>query len=180
MRATKYNGPIDSPSFKEQNDCHIFLLRLNGTLTSSAGGVLATVFDAYSQASSVSQWSQLSAIFTEYRILAMKVHALPINKYSVATTNTPIISIVTRDNNTALTSLTDASSYASSKEHVTNSTIDRTVRMDGIDEAQFVSASAAPASGSRLYVKLYATGLAASTNYHQYLNTIVVQFRGFQ
>jgi hypothetical protein len=52
IRAVAYHGPLDTPAFKEQCDLHTFVLRLTGTITSSAGGVLNTVFDGYSQATS--------------------------------------------------------------------------------------------------------------------------------
>ncbi len=180
IQSSVYTGPIDTIAFKTACDTHTFVLKLTGTLASSAGGVLNTVFDAYSQVSTTSGWTSLTSLFTEFRILAMKVHALPVNKYQTAATQFPIITTVDRINSTPLSSLTDAASYSSAMEHVTGSTINRVVRMDGLDEGAFATTSAGPTSTSRFFVKFYGSGLANSTTYYQYLNTFVVQFRGMQ
>lgn len=179
-RSTSYTGPIDTPAFRTACDVHTFVLRLSGGVTSTAGGVIATVFDSWSQAGTTSQWASLTAMFSEVRILAFKLHMIPVNKFSTSVNNIPITSVVTRDTATALTSFQDAAGYVSSQEHGTFSTINRVVRMDDLDEASWIQMSSSPASNNRLYVKLYGSGLAASTNYYQFLNSIVVQFRGFQ
>lgn len=178
--ATRYVGPIDTPSMKEQLDCHTFALRLTNTIASSAGGVINTVFNPGSQATSSNPWTELSALFEEWRILAYRVHLLPINKYLVAATNFPVLSVIDREDATTIASLNEAASYASSKEHIIGSTITREVRMCDIGEATWTLTSSTPTASSLGYVKLYGSGLAASTNYYQYLNTVVVQFRGFR
>ncbi len=180
IRNSCYTGPIDTLAFREQCDTHTYVLRLAGTIASSAGGVINTVFDSFSQVGATSAWTQLSALYNEFRVLAMKVHMLPVNKYQTASTQFPILSVVDRVGTTALSSLTDAAAYASCMEHVTGSTVTRVVRMDGLDEGVFANTASGPSTSARLYVKLYGSGLAASTNYYQYLNTIVVQMRGLQ
>lgn len=179
-RATMYSGPIDTPAFRSACDVHTFVLRLSGNVASSAGGIINTVFDSWSQAGATSQWAALSGVFSEVRILAFKLHMLPVNKFSVAATNIPLTSVVTRDTATALTSLQDAASYLSSQEHGTYSTINRIIRMDDLDEASWIPTASSPSAANRLYVKLYGAGLTASTTYFQFLNSIVVQFRQLQ
>lgn len=177
-RATSYNGPIDMPSAAEQLDCHTFSLKITNAVASSGAGVLDTVFDSASQLTATSQWTALSGIFEEYRILAFRVHLLPVNKYSVSTNNFPIFSVVDRGDNSALTSLNGSASRASAKEHYLSDKITRTVRMADVDEARWTLTNTTPTNSARLYVKLYASGLANTTNYFQYINTIVVQFKG--
>lgn len=179
-RSTTYRGPIDTPAFRTACDVHTFVLRLSGNIASSAGGVINTVFDSWAQAGATSQWSALTGMFSEVRILAFKLHMMPVNKFGTATTNIPFTSIVTRDTATALTSLQDAAAYISSQEHGTYSTVNRVIRMDDLDEASWIATASSPSSNNRLYVKLYGSGLAATTTYFQYLNSIVVQFRGLQ
>lgn len=180
VQAVKYTGPIDAPSFKADTDLHTFLLPYSGTLASNGSGVLAPVLDSYSQCSSNANWVQLQAIFQEYRILAYKFVFMPVNKYNKATTTAtfPILSVLERTNSSALTSLSDAAGYASSMQHSLDDTWRREIRMNGVDEAQFTATSTFPAVSSRLYIKLYCSGLAVSTTYGQYLSYTVVQFRG--
>ncbi len=178
--AASYDGPIDTPSMREQLDLHTFPLRICNVIASSAGGVLATVFDAAAQAGTANAWAELSAIFEEYRILAFRVHLLPINKYATGTTNFPMLSVIDRRNSTALSSLGEAASYASAKEHIIGNTITRVARMEGFDESSWTLTTTTVPAAANMYVKLYGSGLAASTNYYQYLNTVVVQFRGLR
>ncbi len=178
--ATRYTGPIETPSMREQLDCHTFPLRLTNTIASSAGGIINTVFDSASQATSSNAWTELAALFEEYRVLAFRVHLMPINKYSTAATNFPIFSVIDRKSTTPIASLNEAASSASSREHVINANITREARMDDVNEAGWTLTSTTPSASNVMYVKLYGSGLAASTNYYQYLNTIVVQFRGLR
>jgi hypothetical protein len=50
------------------------------------------------------------------------------------------------------------------------------IRMDGVEEAQWVPVAATSAF---LFIKLFFTGLTASTNYGQYIVRGKLQFRGF-
>ncbi len=175
---TKYTGPIRSKGMLTQLDTHCFMMVYANAIASDGSGVLAPALDAYSQASSASNWSSATALFREYRILGMETHFLPINRYNTAVTQFPIISITDRGNSTALTSLADASQFGSSQEHCISDKIVRVIKMDGPDEGQFILTSTFPASSNRLFIKLYGSGLANSTNYFQYISYVLVQFRG--
>lgn len=178
--ATSYSGPVDTPSMKEQLDCHTFAVRLAGTVATTAGGVMNTVFDAYAQASSANAWPELNALFEEYRILAMRVHMMPIDRYKTSSNNVPFFSVLDRDSSSALTTLNGAASYASAREHAVGDNVTRIIRMDTIEEANWVDNSSSPSTAARLYVKLFGTGMGTSVSYYQYLTTVVVQFRGMR
>lgn len=180
INAITYKGPFNSPALMEASDLHTFVLVFNGTIASDGTGKIATVFDGYSQASSAADWAGLSGLFKEYRILGFKVIYSPWNQYSKATTvvTAPVRSIVDRTSSTALTSLSDASSYSSCKIHSLENPFSRSVRMDGVDESQWILSGGSPATTSRLYIKLFSNGLSNTITYGDYTSYIVVQFRG--
>lgn len=180
VNAVTYTGPISSPAYREASDLHTFVIPLQGTIASTAGGVINTVFDAWAQVSSSPSWASLSAPFKECRLLAMDVTFLPWNQYSKATTviTTPVYTVVDRTSSTPLASLSDAASYSSCQIKSLENRFTRAVRMDSVEEAMWVLVSAGPSATSRFYIKYYASGLSNSTTYGEYLTYIVVQFRG--
>jgi hypothetical protein len=173
-----YRGPIDTPAYRQSCDMHTFVLCFNGTLSSSAGGVLAPVFDAYAQATSSPSWSGLAALFKEFRILAFKMKYLPWNQYTkVSITTTPVYVVTDRSSVSALTSLSDATSSASCVVRSLENSFSQTIKMNGIDEAGWTGTPTAPPNASRMFIKWYASALTNSTTYGEYLSYIVVQFR---
>ncbi len=157
-------------------------LNYYGSIASTAGGVINSVLDAYSQLSSSADWSSLQNLYQEYRILSMQTTFLPWNTYNVPTTTvlSPLMSVTDRTGSTALSSLANACSYASVKAHKPSSTFSRTIKMSGADEATWVLTTGSPATSARLYIKLYSAGNTASTTTHDYLTVLMVQFRGRQ
>ncbi len=180
VNAITYRGPFNSPALMEASDLHTFVLVFNGTIASDGTGKIQTVFDCYSQASSAADWAGLTGLFKEYRILGFKIIYSPWNQYSKPTTVTtaPLRSVIDRTSSTALASLSDASSYSSNKIHSLENAFSRSVRMDGVDESQWILSSGSPATTSRLYIKFFANGLSNTTTYGDYTSYIVVQFRG--
>ncbi len=179
IAATKYSGPIDQPAYKQACDLHTFVFCINGQLTSSAAGVLATVFDSYAQATTAADWVTVSPAFKEYRILAMKVKFLPWNRYSKATTTvtTPVYVVTDRTDSSPIASLSAAASSATCMQKSLEDVWTKAVRMDSIEESTFVPVGTAQASASRMYIKLYSSGLSNSTTYGDFLTHVVVQFR---
>lgn len=175
---TVYRGPIDSPSLKESTDCHTFLINYTGTLASSAAGVLNAVIIPSNQCSSSANWASLIGLFSEWRILGFKFNAMPINPYAVAATQFPIFTVIDRSSSAALTSLNDAAAYASSQQHVLNRGFKRTAKMSDVGEADWTYINSTPTE--EFYLKMYASGLANSTNYFQYLGSYLVQFKGIK
>ncbi len=178
--ALTYRGPTSLPKTLEANETEVAELLYIGSVATTAGGVINTVFDAYSQLTSSPDWSSYANLWQEYRILSMKVHAEPWNKYNQPTTSAlaPVYSVVARDTATALSSLSDCAGYASVEIHAPSTPFDKEIKMAGAGEAQFVLTTASPATSDRLYIKLYSSGNVASTTVYDYLDRILVQFRG--
>ncbi len=180
--ALTYNGPSKLPRSLVSNDVMTTQLNNAGTLTTSAGGVLATVFDAYSQVSTPTDWASWQNLYTEYRILSMEVEFIPWNTYNMPTTNVlpPLYSIIDRANNSPLGSTIGAVSYDSCQVMETGKRFKRIVKMKGAEEAQWIAIGSSPATASRLYVKLYCSGASANTNVYDFVCRVMVQFRGRQ
>ncbi len=179
VNALKYLGPLDTPAFKQASDVHTFLLHNQGALVSSAGGVINPVIDSYTQATSCPEWSTLSPNFKEWRVLGMVIEYIPWNQYSKPTTvaTTPMYTTADRSSATALSSLADAASSASCQIKSMENRWKRSIRMDGVEEAQWTAVGNTTGVTSRMYIKLFATGLANSTSYADFLVTVVAQFR---
>ncbi len=180
INAISYNGPTRVSKGIQANDTQLIQMGYGGTLTTSAGGVLASVLDSSASATSSQDWAQAAAMYKEYRILSYTVKFVPWNKYNQPTTSAlaPVWSIVDRADNTAVASISSASSNESAELHDPSETFQRVVKMSGQDEAQWILTSATPASSSRLYIKLYSAGNVASTNLYDYFAVVLVQFRG--
>lgn len=178
--ATAYTGPILPKDMGEANDCYVIALRLCNTVASNASGLITTVFDWSAQAQAAQNWTNLAAVFAEYRILGMQVTLFPVNPLNVAATQFPIFTVIDRDTASPLTSLQDAASRPSCNEHTLMSTIKREVKMNSVEEAQWCDVSTTLGNAQKAYIKLYGSGLANSTTYYQYLNTVLVQFRGLK
>jgi hypothetical protein len=179
--AQQYKGPtrLALPKKEPIDDQVVVQLNLIGTIATTAGGVIATVFDCYSQASSSPEWATFISLFSEFRILSMDLEVVPWNKYNVPTTSAlaPIYSVEDRQNATALASLNDVMGYISVEAHEPSTAFRRVVRMQGSGEADFTSSASSPNSDDRFFLKLYSAGNAASLTTHDYLNRIMVQFR---
>lgn len=155
-------------------------LGLQGSVASSAGGVVSTVFACGSQVTSSNDWTSFQALWQEYRVLSMKVMFRPWNKNNQPTTSAlaPVLSVTTRDNSTALSTLSDTATYDSVQIHSPSTEFDREIKMSGIDEASWTLTSTTPPAASQMYIKLYSSGNVASTTLYDYLTIIIVQFRG--
>ncbi len=177
-----YRGPSRLPSEAAQNDVAVVQINNSGTITTSAGGQVATVFDSYSQASTPTDWTQLAQLYTEFRILSMEVEFAPWNKYNQPTTNVlpPVFSVIDRANNTPLGSVAQAIAYTSSKIHEPSTHFIRTVKMNGSGEADWTPVGSTPPTDDRMYLKLYCTGASNSINLYDFFTKVIVQFRGRQ
>lgn len=175
-----YRGPTKLPQGAVDDDTYTAELVYIGTMSASAGGVLAPVLDAYSQASSSPDWTNASGLYQEYRILSMETHLEPWNKYNTPTTSilAPVYTVLDRTSATALASLNDCAGYASVKIHAPSTSITRSIKMGDSGEAQFISTATSPATADRLYIKFYSAGNTASITMYDYVSTLLVQFRG--
>ncbi len=177
-----YKGPSRIPSSAQQDDVFVTQINNTGTLTASAAGLLNTVFDSYSQASTPSDWTSLINLYTEFRILSMDLELIPWNTYNTPTTSnlTPLYSVVDRSNNTPLASAAGTVQYDSVRAVAPSKPHRRVVKMHSSEEAQWVAVGSSPATASRMYIKLYSAGNATSINMYDFVTRIIVQFRGRQ
>ncbi len=177
-----YKGPSRLPKSQSQLDLYTTQINNAGTLSSSAGGVLNTVFDWYSQSSTPTDWASFANLYTEYRILSMEIEFIPWNKYNQPTTSAmpPVYFVVDKSNNTVLGSIAQAIAYDSCKVESSQEKLKMSVKMSSVEESQFVAIGSSPATSARSYIKMYGSGFAASANVYDFVCRCVVQFRGRQ
>ncbi len=181
LAASVYNGPARSIKDVRADDSEIFDIQYIGTgFAASAGGVVNAVLDAYSSMSSSPDWTSIQNLWQEYRIVSYMVKFVPWNKYNQPTTTTltSVATVLDRSSSSALTSYSDASGYASCELHPPSSNIVRTIKMNDVGEATFISTATSPATSDRLYVKFYSSGNTASVVLGDYIAFVRVQVRG--
>ncbi len=177
-----YNGPARLPRSAQQDDLTLIQINNTGSVATSAGGVISTVFDAYAQMSTPTDWTSIANLYTEYRILSMEIEFIPWNTYNQPTTSAlaPLYSITERSNNVALGSAAGAVGYDSVQVVEPSTRFSRVIKMASTEEAQFIPVGSSPATASRLYIKLYSSGNVASTTLYDFVTRIVIQVRGRQ
>lgn len=179
--AISYNGPSRLPLARGRptpDDIVIELLIIN-SVASNGAGVINTVFDSWTQATSANGWSSFSAEYSEARVLSMDLTLTPWNRYNLPTTTVaaPLYVVEDRTTGTALAALTDVSGYDTMQVHPPSTVVNRVMRMLGTAEAEFTSTASSPATTDRMYIKLYSAGNTATTTYYDYVNRILVQFQ---
>ncbi len=177
-----YKGPSRLPKAPQQNDVYSTQLNNQGSIVTSASGVIATVFDAYAQLSTPSDWTNLAGLYTEFRILSMEVEFVPWNTYNTPTTTAlaPIYSVEDRTSNLALSSIAGAMQYDSMKVTMPSKRFVRTIKMNSTDEAVWTPVGSSPATASRMYIKLYSSGNGNNVTVYDFVTRIIVQLRGRQ
>lgn len=180
--AVMYRGPARSGLEMSQTRCRTIPLTYNFNVTAAAG-VINNAFGT--NPSSAPGWTQLAAIYDEYRILALEVAFTPYNAdYSsvlTASTTPPIVTVIDHDSGTPLTGYsgltTGGDSFSSLKTFISTKKWRRIARMSDFQEASFVSTGSSPTK--QYYIKLWG-GTFAPVTMTVGLATIVynVQFRG--
>jgi len=147
------------------------------TIQASAGGIVNNVFGDDPSAASWSDWAGLVAVWDEYRVLAMQLMFVPINKYNRASTDTiqPIIVIIDRDDATAVGSEALAMNFESHSVHCGSETWTKSVKMAGVEDAVFLTTATTVPS---MWIKLYSAGNSASVVLGKIYTTALVQFCG--
>lgn len=169
---TYYTGPAIPRVMKDSNETVVLLMALDTDVTASAGGVVANVVG--SNPASFTNWTQMSAAYDEYRVLALKTCWEPYNMFNSSLANSPMYIVVDRADSTALTSYSDALQYGSVDKYNTGYPWSKTVKMAGVEDAVFTSVNT---GYSAMYVKMYAGILTASMAIGRLATTVLVQFR---
>jgi len=171
--AVVYKGPVVPPLFKQERETRVEVMRLDTDVTATAGGVVANVIG--SNPASYANWTQWSATYDEYRVLAMSVHFEPYNRFNSAINQSPFYVVVDRADATALTSYAVALEYSSVMLTNTSERWTKSVKMAGTEDAAWIPIATGV---SALYVKMYAGILTASMAIGRLSTTVLVQFRG--
>ncbi len=180
VNALSYSGPYVKPQSKQGQETEVYQINFAATLQSSGTGTLTTVFNPGTQVTSSPDWSSISALWEEYRILSWKFETKPWNRFNGPTTNVlpPIYSVIDRNTATALASQADAIGYASCELHAVTDDIHRSAKMTGQDESQWVSTGSSPGSTAQAYLKLWGSGISNSINLMDYKMVYLVQVKG--
>lgn len=181
-----YEGPIEVPRQQLQEHIIVTTQFFTGGLASSAGGIISSVFT--NDPSNTLEWASISAIYDEFRVLGFDLEFFPSNRYSKTTTVcTPGVGVVDHGTIAVLASLAAGFQHEScrvlSLEDPWTSRGDFAGdcakplqwRMASSEEAVFTYTSTTLSNSA---IKLYFTGLTASTTYGQFLLRFLVQFRG--
>lgn len=182
ISAVVYRGPPRLPKVNQANDMMTTQINNAGQVATSASGTITTVFDAYAQLSVISDWTNLSNLYTEYRILSMEVEFIPWNTFNVPSTTTlaPVYTVEQRDTATALSGLNSTVAYDSCRVVQPSKRFTRVIKMASLEEAQFTPVGSSPASTARMYLKLWSSGNSNSITVYDFITRLIVQMRGRQ
>jgi len=186
-----YNGPAVPTPYAKEKSLHTSLLTQDGSLLSSAGGIIQNSF-VFTNPSSAVNWADYAQIFDEYRVLSLEFSFFPNLEDSLNTTGlgfnyVPIYSVIDRDSSSNLASYSVAANYESLKVHALTKRFTRVYKMSGINEVSsaglvsgaegvFLNTASPPAATGA--IKLFATGLSNSVPYGRFILRYLVQFRG--
>ena len=172
--ALNYSGPIQT--MKEKNEASLIAVCITNSanLTSDGAGIIDLVIG--DSPAGAPDWSSWSAIYDEYRVLGWEVSFIPANQYTkLSTVCQPLLGVIDRADGTALSAYTVAVQYGSVKDLSLENKWKLTTKLAGsTEEAQF-SRTGAPST--KTWMKFFANGLTASTNYGLYIVRRRVQFR---
>jgi len=165
---------LNAPSVKNEDHLTTLNLHVQTTVSSDAGGTIATVFS--NNPSTGPDWVNLAGSFDKYRVLGFRVKFLPNNRYSKTTTvTTPVFVVGDRDDLSALSSYSAAMNYESVRELSLEDPWSFVLNTINAQQMEFRDCLSSTANE---FIKLYSTGLSVSTTYGIALVTWVVQFQG--
>jgi hypothetical protein len=172
--AIVYRGPVQVRKGKEDADLVTTVLNYTTFVYSDSSGKFVYVWG--NAPVNGQDWASLAASYAEYRTLAMKLDYFPANRYSKITTAcTPIGVVVDRASATVLSTYLAAVGSSSFRMESLEDPWSRTVHMSGVEEAEFLSTSAAT---DLVWIKTYGELNATTSLYGLVVVTYRVQFRG--
>ncbi len=175
--STIYGGPVRLPTGggldKRTTRANVSVAT---TMSTSAGGTAAGTFS--SDPGSTTDWSSLSAIYQEYRVLGFEVEYVPYETVPVSGSRTPgagAMDYVHYAGATTPASLDGLLQNANHTSFHTHRPAKVTWRMRGVEEATWQKMSVAQDHGS---IRWYIDGLTASASYGRFFVTYLVELRG--
>jgi hypothetical protein len=187
-----YNGPIMTKKDKDGSDLKTLVLIQDVALTSTSGGLVNTTF-AFENPSSCNEWSDVIAVWDEFRTLGMQVEFIPnthntLNTTGLSSAYAPVYCVIDRDDNTASTSYATMAQYANLTTFTLVDRFKKTMKMQGPSVTNQTGTGIVSSEGTFLNtanppttcggIKFFATGLADSTSFGRFIARYRVQFRG--
>jgi hypothetical protein len=176
--AQAYSGPYRLPQVKKNQDTLTVEISNVFSLTSSSGGIIASVIG--NNLASFLDTTSLQTLWDEWRVLSMLAIYYPNVQSAVGYSGTTPLTysvcygIVDNDNSTPLPSAAAAVDYASVTPFALNERSKLAWKMSGSEDSLFINNNGTSTS----WFKYYCSGLTASTNYGQVIVKCLVQFRG--
>jgi len=147
-------------------------------LVSSSGGLNTDVISNIVVAN-LADWTQLALTWAEIRVLGMRMHYVPYNKFNRGDVNTvPGGVCFTRDSSTALAALTAALSKENSKTVSLDESWTIETYMDEVEEAVYIPLGSYTANGILWWYKAYFSGLTVSTTYGLLVSEFIYELKG--
>ncbi len=171
-----YKGPVILKPMKEEQELYTVPLVFTGLITSTAGGIIDAYYSSDPNSYALTEWTNLIALYGEYRVLGLEVRFYPFNRYSKSTTVcTPLAVLIDREAPTStLGSYQTAASHESSRILSLEDPWKESAKMQNTDESTFLSTSSTVPKYS---IKFYADGLSVSTTYGRVFVNLLIQFR---
>ncbi len=162
---------------------HRFICSLSGLLTSTAGGELKGTLSM--DPSSASNWSQLSVLYDQFRVLGGQLKLVPyVGNGSSGAANAICAFVFDNDSATTPSSIADIAGYSEITYHPTIWTDGaiRTVNfkrpvIKGVVQGQQLWYNETSPSSSPGALKYYATNVTNSTVYYSYVLEYLVEFQ---
>jgi hypothetical protein len=172
-----YKGPLKIKSQKDEVTTDVTTMNFTGLVTSTAGGVIDSNYTSDPNSYGLTDWTNLVALYHEYRTLGIRVEFYPYNRYSKTTVVcTPAITVTDHATPSAtLGGYQTAMSHESAKKVSWEDPWVMEARMSGIEEAEYLATSGTSALFS---VKFYSDGLSVSTVYGRFFVYVVLEMRG--
>lgn len=179
IAANSYGGSIVLPAMAKQIDSSVRILGDTGSITSTAGGVINTVFA--SDPTAMVQWANVIGNYDAYRVLGVEVVLIPFNKgnqtLAVAYALSQGAMIVASDLNSivAITSQQSGVEFASAKFYHGSEVIRYSVKASNREHMEWVDTNVAPTF--QYSIKTRGDGYFASSTHYQYYVRRLIQFR---
>jgi hypothetical protein len=172
-----YKGPLKIKSQRDEVMTEVTTMNFTGLITSTAGGVIDSNYTSDPNSYGLTDWTNLVALYHEYRTLGIRVEFYPYNRYSKTTVVcTPAIAVTDHATPTStLGGYQTAMSHESAKKVSWEDPWVMEARMSGIEESGFISTAGTTALFS---VKYYSDGLSVSTVYGRFFVYVVLEMRG--
>lgn len=170
-----YNGGMLAPEMKNEDFKCLLNFGIVVPVQSNGSGKILAVYG--SNPASCADWTTAGQLYDEFRVLAMRLHFVPTNKYYKGLTITaPAIIGIDRDDATAPTTANQVIVKESARLVSIEDEFWITVKMSGNDEATWLDA--ATSTVQAFCVKMYSDGLSNSITYGSLFIQYLVQFRG--